>query len=202
MEHIYAWKNEQVFKQQLKLNLTELSSPTSYPQHWVIFLEYVKQYNITSILDLGCGVGSYYQLLQNHLPQVKYTGIDYSKEAINLAKSHWNYSEFYQKDLWDLTKDDFEPYDLIHTGALLDVLPNGDEALDYILSLTPKNILVGRMDFWENQSGVDYTYKAYNLISTYKYKHNKETILLLISKHKYSYIIYSNNLFLHRDPAI
>ena len=187
MDHKDSWKNLELSKEQLKLNLKELSSPFSYPQHWNIFLEYVKQYDVTSVLDLGCGVGSYYQLLQNHFPKVKYVGMDYSKEAIDLAKSHWGYSKFYQKDLWDLTQDDLKSYDLIHMGALLDVLPNGDEALDYILSLSPKSILVGRMEFTSSKSGVDHTYKAYDISTTYKYLHNLDQVLTIIKNNNYSY---------------
>ena len=187
-------------KQQLELNLRELNGP--YPNHWKEFLEYVKHYNIKSILDLGCGVGAYYKLLQDNFPEVKYVGMDYAFEAVDLAKKHWEYKEFYQKDLWDLNQKDLEPYDLVHIGALLDILPNGNEALSYILSLSPKSVLVSRMEIYHNaENEVPTTYTAYDTITTYKYKHKLDNILQIIGKYDYSYSLEGQskkNLYLQK----
>lgn len=202
MEHKDSWKNSKVFEQQLELNLKELIGP--YPSHWEQFLRYIEYYNIESILDLGCGVGSYYQLLQDNFPEVKYTGMDYAFEAIDLAKAHWGYPEFYQKDLWDLTQDELKSYDLIHMGALLDVLPNANEALDYILSLSPKSVLVSRIEIYSNHpsSGIETIYTAYDTIKTYKYMHNLQEVLQIIKKYNYSYSLEGQskkNLFIKND---
>lgn len=192
MEHINTWKNSEVFKQQLELNLRELNG--LYPNHWEEFLVYIKHYDIKSVLDLGCGVGAYYKLLQDNFPGVKYVGMDYAFEAVDLAKKHWGYKEFYQKDLWDLTQKDLESYDLIHMGALLDVLPNGDEALSYILSLSPKSVLVSRMELYHsNENRAPTTYTAYDTITTYKYTHKLGNVLRIIKKYDYSYSLEGEN---------
>jgi trans-aconitate methyltransferase len=194
MEHKDNWKNQSVFDQQLQLNLTQISSPSSYPEHWGVFLAYLEEITPQSILDIGCGVGIFYKLLQNHYPNITYTGVDYSIEAINVAKQQWGVNCFFEKDLWDLNKDWISQFDLLHLGALLDVLPNGDEALEFILSLEPQHVLIGRMDIEESSSVSEY--EAYNLITTYKYKHSWPAVSNLIQKYNYQYSFYKNTLYL------
>ena len=84
-------------------------------------------------------------------------------------------------DYKQLTNSYLSNFDLIHMGALLDVLDNGDEALEYILSLSPKNILVGRMKI-TNEESYYTTYKAYDEITTCAYYHSKNNFLLLVTK--------------------
>lgn len=196
MEHKDNWKNKFVFEQQLQLNLFQISSLSNYPEHWNIFLAYIKEINPKSVLDIGCGAGIFYKLLQNYNPTIKYTGIDYSQEAIQIASQQWKVECFLEKDLWNLNKDWISQFDLLYLGALLDVLPNGDEALEFILTLEPQHVLIGRIDIEETNSITEYN--AYNLIKTYKYKHSWTTILNLIQKYNYQYNFYNNNLYLKK----
>mgnify|MGYP003135524552 CR=1 FL=1 len=86
--HVNEWKNKEVFKSQLKLNEKELDN---YPIHWS---EFLYAFNLIkpspkTLLDIGCGVGVYYELCRRHHPEIEYCGVDYSKEAIQLAKNKW-----------------------------------------------------------------------------------------------------------------
>ena len=80
-------------------------------------------------------------------------------------------------------------------GALLDVLDNGDEALEYILSLSPKNILIGRMKITDKNSYYT-TYKAYDEITTCAYYHSKNNFLHLCEKYDYSIHNINDNFYL------
>jgi len=194
MDNINSWKNKNVFKKQLDLNINELSN--SYPQHWLDFIKFIKQENPKTILDIGCGCGSYYELCNREFTDIKYTGIDYSLDAIELAKNKWNHNEFYVKDINELSSEYIKEFDIIHMGALLDVLPNGDEVLENILKLLPKKLLIGRMELTDKPSYYE-TYKAYDEIITYKYYHNKENLIYLCGK--YDYIISNiNNNYLFK----
>lgn len=195
MDNIDSWKNQNVFKKQLELNLLELSN--NYPQHWLDFIKFINTEKPKSILDIGCGCGSYYKLCNIEFPDIKYTGIDYSDDAIKLAKEKWIYNEFYVKDINDLTKEYINEFDLIHLGALLDVLPNSDEVLEHILTLSPKKIIIGRMELTNKPSYYD-TYMAYNEITTYKYFHNKDNIIYLCDKYDYFIENINNNFLLKK----
>ena len=66
MKHINSWKNKAVFEDQLALNKVELDS---YPEHWKFFLRAISNavsYSNASLLDLGCGVGTYGELCKKH----------------------------------------------------------------------------------------------------------------------------------------
>lgn len=193
-----SWKNDKVFKKQLELNLKELSNESNYPSHWRAFISLLKENKPKTMLDIGCGCGAYYELCNREISGLKYTGMDYSQEAVDLAIKYWSYTGFIVKDYLHLTKEFISNFDLIHLGALLDVLPNGDEALEFILSLDPKNVLIGRMKLTSDPSFYE-TYTAYNEITTYAYHHNRNTFILLCEKYNYKMTNIENNFYLTKN---
>ena len=109
---INNWKNKKVFEKQLELNKSEFNN--SYPQHWFDFLNTIKLLNISSILDVGCGSGIYYNLCKKELPNINYFGVDYSIDAIEIAKREYSETNFNVKSINDLTDDYLNKFDLIH----------------------------------------------------------------------------------------
>jgi len=193
-----SWKNDKVFKKQLELNIKELSNESNYPSHWRAFISLLKENKPKSMLDIGCGCGAYYELCNREISDLKYTGMDYSQEAVDLAIKYWSYTGFIVKNYLDLTKEFIGDFDLLHLGALLDVLPNGDEALEFILSLGPKNVLIGRMKLTNEPSFYE-TYTAYDEIVTCAYHHNRNTFLQLCEKYDYEIMNIENNYYLTKN---
>ena len=197
MNYIDSWKNKKVFEKQLELNKFEFSN--SYPQHWIDFINELKNLNVKSILDIGCGSGIYYKICQKELPTVNYYGIDYSIDAIDIAKREYSENSFNVMSIDELTETFINEFDLVHMGAVLDVLPNGDEVLENILKLKPKKLFIGRIKFTNEQS--NYTeYMAYNEIMTYEYKHNLLNFINIIKKYNYKPKFISNNVLLIYEP--
>jgi SAM-dependent methyltransferase len=181
-----SWKNKNIFLKQLELNKNEF---LNYPDHWKIFVKLLNDIILKekqiSILDIGCGCGAFYKLcLDNFKNSINYTGIDYSSEAIEIAKKTWNYDKFYCKDLFDLDKKFIQNYDLLHLGALLDVLENADDALNYLLSFSTRYVYIGRIEFKDGKSQIK-TYNAYDEIVTYKHIHGKDDFLKIIENNNY-----------------
>lgn len=193
LTNLDSWKNENVFKEQLLLNLKELNS---YPQHWRDFISVISSCNnISSILDIGCGCGIYYELCKREFPNIIYTGIDYAREAVDLAKTQWQYDRFFQYDFWSLTQEYLSLFDIIHCGALFDVLPNADLALKKLLSLKPKKVIIGRVKTTTKDSYfIEYT--AYNMIKTYAYYHNIKDLDNSCMIYDYQKIQINNTIFL------
>ena len=188
-----TWKYSNVFEKQLTFNLKELDG--AYPPHWKDFIFLLKTNNPKSMLDVGCGCGAIYELCRRELPGLKYHGLDYSENAITLAKKNWDESCFSVKDCISLSKDDIYEYDLVHLGALLDVLPNGDEVLEHILSISPNNILIARMKLTDKESYYN-TYEAYDEITTCVYYHNKTNFFRLCEEYGYDVSNMNNNFYL------
>jgi trans-aconitate methyltransferase len=185
MEHVNSWKNKEVFVDQLALNESELNN---YPDHWKHFLNAtLKCVSIrkSTLLDIGCGAGTYKTICESHLPNVTYTGMDYSQEAIEIAKTRWGGVNWRVGDYQSLTEQDGAQYDILHAGAMLDVLPKGDEALSFLLSLGFKNIILGRVKLTEDDSNCS-VYEVYNKIQTYAYSHNIPNLLRMFKEAQYA----------------
>ena len=190
-----TWKYSNVFEKQLELNIKELNG--KYPSHWDAFIKLLKQHNPKSMLDVGCGCGAIYELCVRELPELDYHGVDYAESAIELAKKTWDKDRFSVKDCVSLKEADVVGYDLIHMGALLDVLPNGDEVLSHILSLAPTSVLIARMKLTEKESYYN-TYKAYDEIITCEYYHNEANFYKLCEEHGYVISNIENNFYLNK----
>ncbi len=190
-EHIDSWKNKSVFEKQLSLNQTQISDSKNYPPHWTTFLHLLRDTEIKSFLDVGCGAGIYYELLRQNYPDIKYTGTDYSAEAIDVAKEYWKYDNFYVMDIMDLTSDYAKQFDLIHLGAILDVLPNANEVLDFVLSLDINYLIISRLEF-STDFGNDVTneYIAYDEITTYRFRHSFNKFNAIVQYRNYKYTTY------------
>ena len=115
---------------------------------------------------------------------LEYSGIDYSVEAIEIAKENWKYDNFFVKSFDEIDKTFIENYDIIHMGALLDILPNAEEALDFILKLGVKYVILSRVEISEQRECK--TYMAYDEIITYKYRHAHDEIMKTIYINNYN----------------
>jgi len=190
-----SWKaSADAFDKQLAYNKMELNS---YPNHWHVFLWVLKNNKTESILDIGCGCGTFYQLCKEHFPRLRYTGIDYSQKAIDIARSEWSEKSFICCDYKTISKGLAKEYDMIHMGAFLDVMPNGDEVLCDILDLEPKSVLIGRVKLTDKESYYN-TYTAYDEIETCEFYHNREFFLRQISTRGYSIQQIDNNFYLEK----
>lgn len=69
-----------------------------------------------NVMDMGCGTGNLVKLLSNSRNDVKITGIDYSEEALNIAKDklkNKNDINFYKVDLRDTLPFEDGVFDII-----------------------------------------------------------------------------------------
>jgi len=192
-----GWKDAstKAFQQQFALNLRELNDP---PTHWRFFLEeLVGIPSASKIIDVGCGVGSFCKLLRMWYGDIEYIGYDYSEAAIKTAVAMWGeFGNFEQKDYHDLSPQDIEENDVIVANALCDVLPDGDECFDHILSLGAKHVIFLRVRLTNKPSHYE-EYEAYGEIDTYAFYHNEDGLDKMIQKYGYNpprFSYYSDNM--------
>tara|TARA_R100000995_G_scaffold83426_1_gene59319 strand:+ start:8489 stop:9130 length:642 start_codon:yes stop_codon:yes gene_type:complete len=191
--HEDSWKNKKVFEAQLALNEKELDT---YPFHWQCLLKgmsFLKsgptRQEPKSFLDLGCGCGVFSKLVKRHFPTIEYKGLDYADEAIEVASKRWGIRglKWEVKSYKDLSEEDLN-FDILHAGAMLDVLPNADEALKHLCELGFTNLIFGRMKLIEEDSRVE-TYEAYDLITTYAFYHKQSFVHETLQKNGYNYVV-------------
>ncbi len=181
-----GWKeaSAKAFQQQFARNLRELNDP---PIHWRFFLEEIARIkDIKRVVDIGCGVGSFSKLINMWYGNIDFIGYDYSESAIKTASDMWGgLGVFEQKDYNDLSSDDVREGDVIVANALCDVLPDGDECFDKILSLGAKNVIFLRVRVTEKESYYE-EYEAYGEIDTYAFYHNQDKVSSSIENFGYS----------------
>lgn len=188
-----SWKNREVFERQLELNKKELESPQNYPAHWVDIIRIMRELNVKKMLDIGCGCGAFSSVCNTEFPELTYVGTDYSEEAIKIARNEWENINFQVLDYKDMTNKHVKEYDLVCANALLDIMQNGDEVLEKVLSTKPKNLIISRIRFTNGDSFYK-TYKAYN-IETYSFYHGRNKFKDICEKYGYTYPNISNDFY-------
>jgi SAM-dependent methyltransferase len=181
-----AWKNKgsrDAFKKQFELNRQQITLlPHEYPHHWKHFLKCIDtigEENIGKVVDVGCGVGCYRQLLRKHHPEVAYVGLDYSEDAIRYAKYAWHEQvdmSFKVMDYRDLTPSYFKKGDVLVANALCDVLPEGDKVLSFLLDLGVDYYIIERVRTTEKSDSFFTEYVAYGEIRTCEFHHSIDDI--------------------------
>ena len=185
-EHIDSWKNRDVFVQQLSLNISQFQN--EWPAHWHHFVDQATMVRkrISRVIDIGCGCGAYSMIVAQEFEDVQYIGYDYSKEAVDLAnESFGEIGSFYNKSYQDIKWDDIFDNDLIVVNGLIDILPNGNECLEHILSICANMIILQRIPITKEKSNSEVYQTPYG-IKTYKFSYNKSEFLQTIKKNGYT----------------
>jgi len=111
---------------------------TAWADIWETVCKILKRHNVSNILDIGCGPGQFAQCASN-FDFASYTGIDFSKEAIELARKKMQsvdmVSNFFVESLYDF---DFESigYDCVVATEFLEHIGKDREILSKIRSGT------------------------------------------------------------------
>lgn len=177
-----SWKNSKiVFEKQLELNLKQLQK--NYPRHWNISIDFLKKIEFYSILDICCGVGSLYRLINDNFVGKYYAGLDYSDIALSLAKETWQYQEFYLKNIYDLDEEYTKKFDVIYASGIIDMIPD-ESLIDRLLKLNNKYAIFSRIHTIQDKSYYE-TYMAYDEIPTYKYYINRNVFENTIKENNY-----------------
>jgi 2-polyprenyl-3-methyl-5-hydroxy-6-metoxy-1,4-benzoquinol methylase len=135
-------------------------------EFYYVIVNLVKEKGIFSkgqtIADVGCGTGHLLQYLKKEFGFSKATGMDFSSEAIIVAKKKFPHFDFFEYDIykkWD------EKFDLIFCTEVLEHLMHPEEALANLVSMMNENgrlvitVPNGRIDtfgghinFWSPES--------------------------------------------------
>lgn len=115
----------------------------------------IRPLKFKSVLDVGCGQGSFLQELQSEFPHIEPYGIDISSSAVELARKRVASGRFSVLDITDKYLD--EKFDLVVCSEVLEHIPNDVLALENLRKITGHYLLVstpqGRMRDFERQVG-------------------------------------------------
>ena len=97
---------------------------TPYYGFWLKVAEAVRESGARRVLDLGCGPGQFAEFLLRSVPDVAYTGVDFSSAAVELGRERAPAATFVQADLSQACGFEDLDYDLV---VALEVLEHIDE---------------------------------------------------------------------------
>jgi len=120
-----------------------------------IIKKMIRPLDFKSVLDVGCGQGSFLKELQTEFPDIRAHGIDISRTAVELARKRMPDGQFYVVDITETFLDDI--CDLVVCSEVLEHIPDDLLALQNLKKMTGKYLLVstpqGKMRKFEKQVG-------------------------------------------------
>jgi SAM-dependent methyltransferase len=160
-DHAESWKANEVAEQMLDLAREQLRDPESVPPYRA-FLEAIAWAlselplpDPVRLLDFGCGVGHYSELLERRFPgRFEYTGCDYSEAMVEAARGEWGDRRFVTNDLFANTLD-LGAFDIVVASALVDITEDYERALDALLGSEAPYVLLHRQQVTEGASRVE-----------------------------------------------
>jgi ubiquinone/menaquinone biosynthesis C-methylase UbiE len=141
-----------------------------------------------SILDVGCAAGHYYNGLRRINENVKYWGVDVTKEYIDFAKEHFknnNNVQFSEEDIFNLPSNFNNKFDIVYCCNVILHLPSFQDPFLNLIRATKKYCIIRTLvaekthlsqflysdSFDENGYPTDFAYQ-----NTYSYKMIEEFI--------------------------
>ena len=185
---VQGWADPVVAEQMLELAREELRDPMSVPPYRA-FLEAI-DYALgelelpepARLLDFGCGVGHYSELLERQYPgRFHYTGCDFSQAMVEAARAAWPGREFVVNDLFGNTLHLGE-FDLVVASALVDVTEDYERALGVLLGSSARFVLVHRQRMTDRPSHFDLA-DGYEGQTTYRSYINRADLERVASRH-------------------
>ena len=85
-----SWNSKTIQKQLLE---TRTKYSDLYRGEKYLISKFIK--NNDSVLDIGCGQGGLFKILNKKYKNISYTGIDFNKNMIEFAKSNYSEAKFY-----------------------------------------------------------------------------------------------------------
>ncbi|MCH5248456.1 MAG: methyltransferase domain-containing protein [Lachnospiraceae bacterium] len=92
------------------------------------------------ILDAGCGEGFISNMIYNNIDNVEIVGLEYTSEAINIAKQYNENIEFVQGDIYKMPFED-AAFDIVLCMEVLEHLTEPAAAIEELLRVS-KNFLI------------------------------------------------------------
>ena len=121
--------------------------------------KYVKKND--TVLDIGCAQGGLFKILKKKFSNIDYTGLDFNKEMINLAKKKIDKKNFFLfkgKNYYSFFKKKF---DVVIIFGILHLNPNWKSILINAYKVTKKRVLFD-LRFATNQNSTLKNYLSLN----------------------------------------
>ena len=134
------------------------------------------------LLDFGCGVGQYSELLERRFPgRFDYTGCDYAEEMVEEARVRWPDRRFVVNDVLD-NHLNLDSFDVICASGLVEVIADYETALHVLLGAGAPYVLLHRQRIADGASSVEVA-PGYRRQQTYRVRLGRADLERLAAAH-------------------
>jgi len=124
--------------------------------------------SIKTIIDIGCGDGTYTSEIKNKFPNINITGIDPSDNAIETAKKKYPNITFLNKNIYDLESLKTQKYDLCIIRGVLHHISNQSLAIKNVKQISNEMIII-------EPNGNNFILKYIEKTSKYHIEHEEQS---------------------------
>ncbi|MCG8651996.1 MAG: class I SAM-dependent methyltransferase, partial [Pirellulales bacterium] len=121
-----------------------------YYGSWTVIADRLRDQRVSSILDIGCGPGQFGALLKDQ-GFSNYKGLDFSSEAIAIARQNCPTFEFAEADIFQDQSLEVDDYDAI---VSLEFLEHVERDLDVLRRIRPQTLFIGSVPNFPSESHV------------------------------------------------
>ena len=175
-----SWLDPAVAGHMRDLTVMELALE-DYEQHppFKYFLEALRHVpGSSSLVDAGCGVGHYGELLHRHHPRVNYAGFDFSEAMVKEARKLWPGRTFF---VADMTEFDYTLYDIVLASSLIEVMDDWARGVRAVCRTAQRTIILSRVRL-HTAATVRTETGGYPRQPTYTHVHNEDELLSLFEE--------------------
>jgi len=178
-----GWNTRAAAEGQAKTVLAELHRDPFEIPPYRYFIEAMKSLpgeHPEGMLDIGCGVGHYSQLVRHHLPNIWYEGCDFSDALIQKAKQLFPEEHFFVADVFNMSQETLKACrygfpGILLCSSLVEVVGEWRTALERVLSWGSAFILLHRVRFANGATRTEIC-PAYEGTYNYRTYHNRDDL--------------------------
>lgn len=101
--------------------------PGSVRENTQDVIEFIKTHEITSILDVGAGCGTYGKIVRENIQsEIELDAVEIWPEYVEIFNLKYLYNNVYQQDARDISAHEFAGYDLVIFGDVLEHMSRFD----------------------------------------------------------------------------
>jgi len=138
------WEEKEVAIAQYNLVMSELAM-SPLPQVYLVFIDAIKIIGpdrMSSLLDIGCGVGHYACVLHRYFSGIHYIGTDVSRYMIEIAKQTAPFAEFHVCEFFE---NDLSGADAVMASSSMEYTKDPVRAMQFLLQGPQKFTILHRL---------------------------------------------------------
>ena len=139
-----------------------------------------------SVIDIGCTSGYYYEIINYYFPnKFNYSGCDYNKASVNLAKHYYPEITFFEEDLTKMKCGD-QSYDIGFLSGVIEHVPEYIKGINELCRISKEYIILHRI--WLTDKNTECRKGTQYFVPIIRNNYNKEMFFNIFEQNSFKVI--------------